>query len=309
MPHPNNLVAVTLRGLGRLSGIVGLLPVAALAAAAAHPAPGDERFRIEMPRRGRCVAAAFGLIMAAAAAPALAAWQPDQGEPFDIQLTSPFDLVRPVGTMALGLFETSPARLQELKSRGVRTICVVNAGAWENWRPDSHSYDQRMVGSDRAGWRGDRWLDIRAADVIRPILGKRLDLCESKGFDGVAFDKVDGYAHHTGFPLSARDQLAFNRWLAAEAHDRGLAAGLVDTLELVPELVAEFDFAIAESCFTEQTCERLLPFREAGKPVFAVEFTNVRRKMDAYCAVAQDLDLQLVFKTKSLNGKVHRHCP
>ena len=95
-------------------GIVGLLPVAALAAAAAHPAPGDERFRIEMPRRGRCVAAAFGLIMAAA--PALAAWQPDQGEPFDIQLTSPFDLVRPVGTMALGLFETSPARLQELKS-------------------------------------------------------------------------------------------------------------------------------------------------------------------------------------------------
>jgi hypothetical protein len=254
--------------------------------------------------------AAVGLTVAAAAAvPALAAWQPDQAEPFDIQLTSPFNLVRPVGAMALGLFEASPARLQELKSRGVRTICMVNAGAWENWRPDSHAYDQRVVGSDRAGWQGDRWLDIRAADTIRPILGKRLDLCRSKGFDGVAFDNVDGYTHRTGFPLSARDQLAFNRWLATEAHERGLAAGLVDTLELVPELVADFDFAIAESCFTEQSCERLLPFREARKPVFVFEFTNVRRKMDAYCAVAQDLGLQLVFKTKSLNGKVHRRCP
>jgi hypothetical protein len=263
----------------------------------------------EMPERWRRLAVAVGLAVAAATAPALAAWQPEQGKPFDIQLTSPFNLVQPVGAMALGLFETSPARIQELKSRGVRTVCLVNAGAWENWRPDSHAYDLRVVGSNRAGWQGDRWLDIRAADAIRPILVKRLDLCKSKGFDGIAFDKVDGYAHRTGFPLSARDQLAFNRWLAAEAHERGLAAGLVNTLELVPELVADFDFALSESCFTEQACERLLPFREAGKPVFVVEFTNVRRKMDAYCAVAQDLGLQLVFKTKSLNSKVHRRCP
>jgi hypothetical protein len=257
----------------------------------------------------RLMAASVGLVMAMATAPARAAWQPTQDEPFDIQLTSPFDLVRPVGTMALGLFETSPAQLEELKAGGVRTVCVIDAGAWENWRPDSHAYDQRVVGGNRAGWRGDRWLDIRAATVLRPIIGKRLDLCKGKGFDGVAFDKVDGYAHRTGFPLTARDQLAFNRWLAAEAHGRGLAAGLVGTLELVPELVADFDFAIAESCFAERACERLLPFRKTGKPVFVVEFTNVRRKMDAHCAAARELGLQLVFKTQSLNGKVHRRCP
>ena len=40
-----------------------------------------------------------------------------------------------------------------------------------------------------------------------------------------------------------------------------------------------------------------------------VEYTNVRRKMDAYCAEAAELDLQLIFKTKSLNGKIHRRCP
>jgi endo-alpha-1,4-polygalactosaminidase (GH114 family) len=263
----------------------------------------------ELPKRCRRLAVAVGLALAAAAAPALAAWQPDQDELLDIQLTSPFNLVRPVDAIALDLFETSPARLQELKSRGVRTICVIDAGAWENWRPDSHAYDLRVVGGNRAGWQNERWVDIRAADTIRPILAKRLDLCRSKGFDGVAFDKVDGYAHRTGFPLTARDQLTFNRWLADEARVRGLAAGLVDTLELVPELVEDFDFAISYSCFSDQSCERLLPFQKAGKPVFAVEFTNVRRKMDTYCGAAQELGIQLLFKAQSLNGKVHRRCP
>ena len=40
-----------------------------------------------------------------------------------------------------------------------------------------------------------------------------------------------------------------------------------------------------------------------------IEYTNVRQKMDAYCAAAADLDVQLVFKTKSRNGKIHRRCP
>ena len=63
-------------------------------------------------------------------------------------------------------------------------VCVINAGAWENWRPDSGAYDRRVVGSNYAGWQGERWVDIRAADVVRPIVAKRLDLCQSKGFDG-----------------------------------------------------------------------------------------------------------------------------
>jgi hypothetical protein len=279
-----------------------------MATTAGEPAPSShEAARKSGLRLWRCIAVVFGLLVAAA--PALAAWQPTQDESFDIQLAVPYNLVQPLGAIALGLFETSPARLQELRSRGVRTICVLDAGAWENWRPDSHAYDLRAVGANRAGWRGDRWIDIRAADAIRPILAKRLDLCRSKGFDGVAFDKVDGYAHRTGFPLTAKDQLAFNRWLAAEDHTRDLAAGLMNTLELVPELVEDFDFAISDSCFSDQSCERLLPFQKMGKAVFTVEFTNVRRKMDAYCRAARDLGFQLVFKTLSLNGKVHRRCP
>jgi hypothetical protein len=253
--------------------------------------------------------AVFALLALAAGAASAAGWRPSQSEPFDVQSTAPFNFARRASTMLLGVFETSPAKLQELKGRSMRTLCLVDAGAWENWRPDSGAYDLRVVGSNYAGWQGERWVDIRAADVVRPIVAKRIDLCRAKGFDGVVFDNVDGYAHATGFPLTAKDQLSFNRWLAAEAHARDLAAGLMNTGELVPELVGDFDFAVSESCFSTQTCESWRPFREADKSVFVIEYTNVRQKMDAHCAAAAELDVQLVFKTKSRNGKIHRRCP
>ena len=88
---------------------------------------------------------------------------------FDAQLSVPYNSARPVKVMMLDVFEASPARLQELKSRGVHTICAINAGAWENWRPDSGAFDLRLVGSNDAGWQGERYLDIRAQDALRPI--------------------------------------------------------------------------------------------------------------------------------------------
>jgi hypothetical protein len=199
--------------------------------------------------------------------------------------------------------------VQELQARGVRTVCVVNGGAWENWRPDAGAFDQRLIGANFAGWPGERWLDIRAQEALRPILARRLDLCVAKGFDGVLLRNLDGYAHRTGFPLTAKDQLAYNRWLAAEARSRGLAVGLMNALELAPELIEDVDFAVSEGCFEAGACAALLAYRKRDMAAYAVEYTNVRRKMDAYCAEAAELDLPLIFKTQSLNGKIHRRCP
>jgi hypothetical protein len=256
---------------------------------------------------GRTALLVVGLCLAGSGP--VSAWVPAQRDSFDMQLTVPFQLERQVGTVALGLDDASSGRLQELRSRGVRTVCVINAGAWENWRPDSGAFDQRLIGASFAGWPGERWLDIRALDSLRPLLIRRLELCAGKGFDGVLLRNLDGYAHRTGFPLTARDQLAYNRWLATEARNRGLAVGLMNALELVPELVDEVDFVVSEGCFEADACRALLPVRRADKAAYVIEYTNVRRKMDAYCAEAVDLDLQLVFKTKSLNGKIHRRCP
>ena len=83
----------------------------------------------------------------------------------------------------------------------------------------------------------------------------------------------------------------------------------MNTGELVPELVGDFDFAVSEDCFEHATCGAACRSGGPTRRCIVVEYTNVRRKMDAYCAAAADLDVQLIFKTKSLNGKIHRRCP
>lgn len=247
--------------------------------------------------------------LALQAQPVLAAAELTAQDKFDIQFTTPFNFVREVDVLGLDLFEASAARLQELHRRGVRTICYVNAGAREDWRPDARDYPGVVIGRRYAGWPGERWVDIRRLDILRPILEKRLDLCKSKGFAAVELDNVDGYANNTGFPLTAQDQLAFNRWLAEAAKARGLSVGLKNNLEQAGELEGLFDFAIVESCFERNECHLVRPFTDAGKPAFVIEYTNVQRKMDRYCADAANLGVQLIFKTKSLNGKLHRRCP
>jgi hypothetical protein len=258
-----------------------------------------------MLRRACSILAFLGCFLVTAQANA---WLPDPGDDYDVQFVTPFNFVRPVDVLELDLFETSADQVEALEARGVRTICYINAGAWENWRPDARDYPPAVIGRNYAGWMGERWVDVRSLEQLKPILRKRIELCRTKGFDGVDFDHVNGYVNATGFPISVKEQITFNRWLAAEARERKLAVGLKNSLELVPELVEHFDYAISESCFSEGRCEALAPFRKAGKAVYVIEYTNQRRKMDRFCAEAADLGLQLIFKTKSLNGKLHRRC-
>ena len=105
-----------------------------------------------------------------------------------------------------------------LKAAGRRVICYVNAGAFEEWRPDAKRFPKAVLGKDLDGWPGERWLDIRQWGKLEPILAARFDTCRAKGFDAVEPDNVDGYANDSGFPLTAADQLTFNRRVADLAH-------------------------------------------------------------------------------------------
>ena len=83
---------------------------------------------------------------------------------------------------------------------------------------------------------------------------------------------------------------------------------MLNTGDLVPELVDDFDYAVSDTASSTRPAATTA-VRRADKAVFLIEYTNLRRKMDISCAAAVDLDMQVIFKTKSLNGKLHRRCP
>ena len=85
------------------------------------------------------------------------------------------------------------------------------------------------------------------------------DLCKEKGFDAVGPDNMEAYKNDSGFPLTAEDQLKFNRFLANEAHARGLSIGFHNDADQAEELAPWFDWALAEYCFGAGWCENLHP--------------------------------------------------
>lgn len=173
----------------------------------------------------------------------------------------------------IDLFDNSADLFASLHAQGRKVICYFSGGSYEDWRPDASAFPAAGLGNALDGWPGEKWLDVRSTGV-RDVLAARLDLAKQKGCDGVEPDNVDGYANNTGFPLTAQDQLDFNGWLATEAHARGLAIGLKNDLDQVPELVGSFDFAVNEQCHAYDECLMLAPFTGAGKPILNVEYAD-----------------------------------
>ncbi|MEU1673466.1 endo alpha-1,4 polygalactosaminidase [Streptomyces roseifaciens] len=226
-------------------------------------------------------------------------WQPRPGTRWQWQLDGKADTSADVPVYDIDGFENTARTVKELHDRGAKVICYVNAGAWEDFRPDHKAFPQRVLGEPNKGWKGEKWLDIRRLDVLRPIMAARFDMCRQKGFDAVEPDLTEGYRNRTGFPLSAADQLAFNRMLASLAHERGMAIGLKNDLDQIPALVGDFDFAVNEQCAEFEECEKLTPFVKGGKAVFHVEYALERKD---FCPTAQRLGLSSMRKKLELDA-------
>jgi hypothetical protein len=199
------------------------------------------------------------------------------------------------------MFETPASTVTSLHGAGRVVLCYVDAGTWENFRPDASKFPGSVKGRPN-GWPGERWLDIRRIEVLGPILRARVAACDRKGFDGVEFDNVDGYTNNTGFPLTSADQLRFDVWLANLAHRHGLSVALKNDVGQVGKLLPYFDFSLDEQCFQYHECFKLKPFLKAGKAVFEVEY-----KLDPpqFCPKANSLNFNSLRKRLSL--KAWRH--
>ncbi|MER5312585.1 endo alpha-1,4 polygalactosaminidase [Streptomyces sp. NPDC002773] len=223
-------------------------------------------------------------------------WRPKPGLAWQWQLSGRLDPTVDVPVYDIDGFDHPASTVTDLHDRGRKVICYLSTGAWEDFRPDADRFPKSVLGEGN-GWEGERWLDIRRTDVLEPLMAERLDMCRTKGFDAVEPDNMDGYKNDTGFPLTATDQLRYNRLIARLAHDRGLAVGLKNDLDQIPQLLPDFDFAVNEQCAQYGECDRLAPFVAAGKAVFHVEY---ELKTTEFCPQARELKLSSMLKRYDL---------
>ena len=121
-------------------------------------------------------------------------------------------------------------------------------------------------------------------------------------------DNVDGYSNSPGFALTAATQLDFNRFLAKEAHARGLSIGLKNDMDQVAALVDDFDWALNEECYAYEECGVYEDtFIAKGKAVFHAEYVAAS-KLASVCAVTKPLQLSTLIKHLDLDAW-QKACP
>jgi len=230
-------------------------------------------------------------------------WAPAPGTTWQWQLTGTIDQSIDVQMYDIDLFDATAAIISSLHSKGRAVICYFST-QYEDWRPDAALFTSAVLGSNLDDWPGERYVDIRSA-LVRQIMSARLDLALSKGCDGVEPDNVDSYANSNGLGLKAADQLDYNRFLASEAHKRGLSVGLKNDLDQVSALVANFDWALNEQCNEYGECGDLNPFVTAGKAVFGVEYTG---SASTVCPKMVTSKFSWLMKDLDLGAKVTQCC-
>ncbi|MEZ4379927.1 MAG: endo alpha-1,4 polygalactosaminidase [Nannocystaceae bacterium] len=224
-------------------------------------------------------------------------WCPAPGLSWQWQIDGqPIDTSVDVAMYDIDLFDVTDAELSVLKADGRAIVCYFSAGSHEEWRPDAAAFPAAAIGDPLDGWPGERWLDVRDA-TVREVQAARIELAAARGCDGVEPDNVDGYSNASGFPLTADDQLDYNRFLAAQAHAHGLSIGLKNDLDQIPALEEDFDWALNEECASYDECALLSPFIAAGKAVFNVEYVDDMAEGPALAAAVCDDALALELST------------
>ncbi len=230
-------------------------------------------------------------------------WKPSIGLTWQWQLSEP-----PVDTSVdaevydIDIFDNDASVVAELHAKGRKVIGYINVGSWEDWRPDKDQFPAEVLGKAYEGWPGERWLDIRRLDLIAPIMRARLDICKAKGFDAVEPDNMEIHSNGSGFPITYEDQLKYALWLAEEAHQRGMSIGIKNAADQVKQLIDHFDFAIVEDYFFYCMEEKMLPFIQAGKPVFAAEYDDTGVDFAAACKKARELGFSIIQKHRILTS-------
>jgi len=193
----------------------------------------------------------------------------------------------------------SQASINAAKATGAKIMCYISAGSAENWRNDFNDFPDSVVGNSYDGWPGEWWLDTRNISALAPIMRARMDVCAEKGFDVIDPDNINGFENNTGFPISRQDSIEYIRWLASEAHSRGMAFSLKNSESLVSSLIEDIDMMQSESCYRWNNCANASRLSAVNKPVFAVEYVEVIGSSTfrtQACAAAAQYNFSMIYR-------------
>jgi hypothetical protein len=235
--------------------------------------------------------------------PAGTVWAPAPQTTWQWQIDGTVDTSFDVQMYDIDLFGNTAATIATLHSKGRAVICYFST-QYEDWRSDASLFTSAVIGKNLDDWAGEKYVDIRSP-VVRNIMTARLDIAVSKGCDGVEPDNVDGYQASSGFPLTANDQLDFNRFIAAQAHARGLSVGLKNDLDQAAALQPSFDWALNEQCKQYGECGTLSTFINAGKAVFNAEYSG---SGSSVCPSMVSSKISSIIKNLDLDAPIKSQC-
>jgi len=234
-------------------------------------------------------------------------WKPTAGLTWQWQLSEEVGTPLDVDVYDID-WEADKATVDKLHSAGIKVICYVSVGSWEDFRPDAKDFPSAVIGNDYDGWPGEKYVDIRS-DALRAVMNARFDLCQSKGFDAIEPDNMDVFelGPDSGFPLTEKDGIAYAKWLADAAHSRGLGIGQKNAASITGDIAATYDWALTESCYSDGNwCGDVKAYATANKPVFMCEYEAA--SFTAACGAWKPKSYSPILKSLDLDAPV-TFCP
>jgi hypothetical protein len=135
-----------------------------------------------------------------------------------------------------------------------KAICYLSLGSWENFRSDEGTWPTRALRLALGGFPQEHWVDVRQLSSLLPVIEARLQMCASKGFDGIEVDNIDGWQNPSGFPLSPEDAEAWLAAIASQAHSLNLFVLWKNDPLLASFGKRYFDGSLSEQCYEYQEC-------------------------------------------------------
>jgi hypothetical protein len=124
------------------------------------------------------------------------------------------DYIRPLaGIYEVDMFYTPEETIRKMNDLGQKVICYFSAATAEDWRDDYDEFERKDLGRELPDWPGERYLDIRRANVFE-VIKRRIDLAASKGCNAVEPDNVGMYLL-SRFPVRLSTTMAIQYQIVA----------------------------------------------------------------------------------------------